>query len=491
MRRGLAWAAAVTVALHGALSAAPASAQPEGDRPDEDELFGGSDDDTDDAPSQAPQRPSTGDAEADRERDLFGGDDDGDARPGTGIDESLLVDPLTIGGQVYLRFVTQVQDGRALTDSVFSMPNLLDLYLDARPDPRVRAFVNGRLVFDPTVDEGDVDLVGQPIAQSRVLLDQMWVKTDIARRVFLTVGQERIKWGAARLWNPTDFLNATRRDPLTFFDERTGVPMLKVHVPFEELGWNAYGFALFDGADTLGQVGGAGRLEMVFGTAEVSLSAVAGDQRRGAIGADVSAGVGELDVYAEVALTHERGRKRWSGDFSLSPLTLPAERTLDDWFVQASGGFSWSFKPNEQDFMALGAEYFFNPLGYEDADLYPWLILNGAFEPFYLGRHYAAVFLLVPSPGDWNDVTFTTSTLGNLSDRTFVTRVDAAIQVHNRLRVEAYAQVHYGRAGGELRFELEIPDLGPLREQPDVTLPPPGRIPPPLMNLGLNLRVAI
>jgi hypothetical protein len=37
------------------------------------------------------------------------------------------------------------------------MPNLLDVYLDARPVERVRAFASGRLAYDPTLTEAAED----------------------------------------------------------------------------------------------------------------------------------------------------------------------------------------------------------------------------------------------------------------------------------------------------------------------------------------------
>ena len=40
---------------------------------------------------------------------------------------------------------------QAPADWSLSAPSLLDLYLDARPNPRVRAFILGRMSYDPTL----------------------------------------------------------------------------------------------------------------------------------------------------------------------------------------------------------------------------------------------------------------------------------------------------------------------------------------------------
>ena len=62
--------------------------------------------------------------------------------------------PLQIGGQIYLRTQTTAFQGShpppPSSQWALSAPSLLDVYLDARPNPRVRAFVLGRMSFDPT-----------------------------------------------------------------------------------------------------------------------------------------------------------------------------------------------------------------------------------------------------------------------------------------------------------------------------------------------------
>ncbi|MFT7582953.1 MAG: hypothetical protein ACI9MR_004639, partial [Myxococcota bacterium] len=413
----------------------------------EDAIFGGDDSDDTRDPSAAP-------ATGDRETDIFGSGSD----PDSGRIE-LGEDPLTIGGQLYLRFASTLQEDMAFGDMPLSMPNLLDLYLDARPDDRVRGFFNGRLRFDPTVRDGQTSLFGQSVEPASVSVDQLWLKTDIARTVYLTIGQQRLKWGASRLWNPTDFVNTTRREPLSLFDERTGAPLVKAHIPIESLGWNAYAILLLDGVETLEDVGAALRLEMAFDRSEFAVSSVFGKGRKTSFGLDVSAGVGEIDVTAEIALTDERDSDVFSGTLDIINGEVPTASKRDAWIARASMGASYTFRPNDDDLMTVGVEYFYNPLGYSDASLYPFLLAVGALEPFYAGEHYAGLFWLVPSPGDWDDVTFTLSTIGNLSDPSFVSRLDVSAQLHTRLQLQTYAQVHYGKRGGEFRFGLDAPNI--------------------------------
>lgn len=418
---------------------------------------------------------------------LFGGGEDGRSPPAPNF-EAVRFDPLAIGGQLYVRLAGTIADRGSLGQQTLSMPNLLDLYLDARPEERVRGFFSGRLAYDPTVSSDSTDALGQSRQSTRLVLDQLWLKTDIERRVYLTLGQERIKWGPSRLWNPNDFVNARRRDPLTLFDERTGVPMVKVHIPWET--FNLYLIGLVGEADRFDEPGAAFRFEAAFSSTEVALSGIAGKGRKTAFGFDISTALGPFDVTAEVSLSDETDSNVYSGRLDVSTFEIPTASKRGKWMARASAGIQYAFKPNADDVMYLGLEYFFNPLGVSDKDLYPWLIIQGELEPFYAGQHYLGLVWLIPEPGSWQDTTFTVSALGNLSDTSFITRLDMSQRVHTRLRLEAYAQGHFGTRGGEFRFAFDVPDLPPI---PGVL--PDGleafSIPAPALLFGLNLRLAI
>ena len=463
-----AWALRASVLL-GVLSGATASAA----EPGEDAVFGDAPaDDNATAPSATPGS----------EEDLFG-----EAPSNTG---GIVVpeDPLAIGGQLYLRLATTITDRGSPGEQALSMPNLLDLYLDARPEERVRGFISGRLSFDPTVTQNATGLLGGSRESVSMLLDQMWIKTDVARLVFLTLGQERIKWGATRLWSPNDFVNQRRRDPLTLFDERTGVPLVKVHIPYETL--NFYLIGLLGDASQLDEPGAAFRFEAAFGSGEIALSGIAGKGRKTAFGFDISTALGELDLTAEVSLTDERDTPKYSGTLDFDTFETPTATPRDAWLPRVSAGLQYAFKPNDDDVMFVGVEYFWNPIGVDDPALYPWLIVQGGFEPFYLGQHYLGFSWVVPQPGSWDDSSFSLAALGNLSDTSFITRLDFSQTLHTKLRLEVYAQTHYGKRGGEFHFALDVPALPPI---PGVL--PDGleaiSVPAPVFVFGLNLRIAI
>lgn len=477
-------------AVWGALARAqePAPAPEDDEAAREAELFG--------APAPAPSE------ESDREAELFGDPAPAPVPAGT-RDERLLGGPsdaadteadlvsrlgrlderLTIGGRLWLRAQGAVPDGVQGADEVaLSAPNLLDLYADARPNDRVRAYARGRLQHDWTIRAGDLDpFTGEPVTPDVVLLDQLWIKADAAHRVYVTAGRQRIRWGTGRIWNPTDFLNLQRLDPLAILDLRTGVDLLKVHVPVEKANANLYAVANLQDAQALDQIGGALRAEWAFGQTEISASGALRKDQPVRLGTDLSSGVGPLDLKVEAAFTHGVTDPFWAGSLDPERLRFPREvDRSDDWLVQVVYGAEVSIRYSSRDSVAIGLEGFHNEAGYSGDDLYPWLLLQGQFLPFYLGRDYGAAYVLLAGPGDWDDQTFTASAIANLSDGSAVARLDWRGTVLTWLEPQAYVQAHFGDYG-EFRYALEVPAVPGVPGLEDGL-----SVPAPMLDVGLG-----
>jgi hypothetical protein len=405
-------------------------------------------------------------------------------------------DKLAIGGRLFNQNQYSHQEDQPWRDGTLSLPTLLDVYLDGRPSDRVRAYVRGRLQYDPTQVDGRPNAFGGTQQSLAVSLDQLWVKWDAYQRVFFTLGRQRVKWGAGRFWNPTDFLNPQRLNAIAILDTRLGTTLFKVHVPVESLGWNFYAIANLTGASTPADAGGALRGEFVFGPAELTLST---QVRRAAapgtfpaslvtqgattipganaeyfklnsplpdasvdtqlqLGADLSVGVGPVDLRVEGALVH--GSKALYVDRALTAddvarafttagggAPLPVRYRDDEWVAQVVGGFETSIKYSDEDAVTVGAEYFYNSVGTSDAATYATLAAVGNFAPFYLGRHYASAFAALPNPGTLNNTSFTLSWIGNLSDGSSLARFDYAVTVLTNLTVRAFTNLHLGDNG--------------------------------------------
>jgi hypothetical protein len=518
--------AAIAAAL---LLLVPAAA-PAQERPAEADLFGTPVEPPREPPGTAPPAPAPPAA-----GQAAGGDRRGDAILGeaggsrtTGLIGGEREDWLKLGGLAYLRAGTTWNRDTAPARWTFTDPSLLDLYLDARPNDRVRAYALGRLVYLPSGSSGGLAALGVPGtgsgatagATSRGSLDQLWINFDVGRTVFVTAGKQHVKWGTGRFWNPTDYLHPTRRDPLTQFDDRGGVMMVKAHLPWEKRGWNLYGVALLedvagglqpDGSmrtvSTLGQVGGGARAEVVLGGLELAVDGVAQRGHAPRFGVDGSFPLGDLDLRFEVALRRGPDQPRWEK----VPGAAPDAELLSRYQVQqfdritpaAVVGAEWSWQYSDQDSLTLGGEYAYDASGYRSADIYPFLLAapvvsqylpglvaadqRNGFTPFYLARQYLGLYLYLPRPGSWNDTSFTLSALGSLTDGSGVVRLDHSVLVNTYLKLETFVAGHVGNEGGEFRFGGTIAPqyLGAGVFTPTI------RIAPPVLDFGVALRVSL
>lgn len=443
-----------------------------------------------------------------------------------------LADPLTVGGRLYLRSDLYVSENTDFADQRIDTPNLLDVYLDARPIDRVRAYARFRLTYDPAIPAAGSTVGGNTsgavtsdnsgantslFSSSRQtwLVNQLWIKWDWGRTAWFTVGIQPVRWGTGHIFNPTDVLNRQRLNALTSFDFRGGVPLARLDLPIEAIGGSAQIMAELDSASSPGQVGAAARLQGVFGPVEASVSARVRKDRPLMLGADFSTALGPFDVYGELAMVHGGGARHWNGEYRLpsdadidagdltaaSALRFPTEeRREDDWIPQAVFGIELPISLNDQDSITLGAEYFFNENGYSDANLYPWLVTSGDFQPFYLGRHYAAVFAVLANPGPLDATTFVLTALSNLSDGSAIARLNITHTVHRHLFLEPYVSVSAGQRGGEYRFAwtLTPKQAGWINDQAETFggasagLPEQGiQVNAPVLQTGLWLRVPI
>src|SRR6266545_4333548 len=237
----LAVALALALALALLLGPIPAAAQ---ERPSEEDLFGKPSEAKTSEAKPPPSPPAEAAPPQEPARPTLEGEPGAERRLAREV--ATKEEMLKLGGVLYLRSNLFSQESTAPARWTFTAPSLTDVYLDARPAERVRGFALGRMFFDPTQSASTTSIL--PTAarapNPRGVLDQLWLRFDVERTAFVTVGRQHVKWGVGRFWNPTDYLHAVRRDPLAVFDERTGTTMLRVHVPWEKRGWNLYGVAI-------------------------------------------------------------------------------------------------------------------------------------------------------------------------------------------------------------------------------------------------------
>jgi len=180
-------------------------------------------------------------------------------------------------------------------------------------------------------------------------------------------------------------------------------------------------------------------------------------------GLDVSAGVWDFDLAGEVGVSLV---KDVDNDDTTGPVDgLDGEGGNDanndkrKAQVQASAGLNYTLKYSDEDSLLVGGEYFYNPDGVGSSDAVFDALSAGTFVPFYFGRHYAAGYVAVPGPGSWDYTSFSASLVGNLSDGSYLARLDCSTAVLTFMTLEVYGAVNLGDKGGEFRFGIERGEL--------------------------------
>lgn len=390
----------------------------------------------------------------------------------------------SVGGRMLLNLAYLLPEQTAPWLAPWIAPSFVELYADARPSDRVRAFVQGRIDYDFTIGPGARDLLGNPLSPVDLRLDQLWVAFDVAHLAYFTVGRQRIRWGAGRIWNPTDFLNQERRDSLDILDRRLGVDLIKVDIPIAAIGMNNYVIGSVRDAFAPATAGLALRSEIAFWTTELSVSAAFRLDEPIRLGADVSTGLWIFDVTAELAAMYGSQEVFYRGRFDTFRGLRPKPYLRDN-EVLLSGvlGLSADIPYWTQRELTVGVEYFYNGAGYRNPNIYPWLLINGAFQPLYVGEHYAAAYAYMPSPFGFDPLSLGLTTVGNLSDLSFLTRTDVRYTFLTFIQLGLFVTYHYG-ANGELHLGVDVPP------QPDVPGLKEGlQFPPSMLDVGLTLFV--
>lgn len=403
----------------------------------------------------------------------------GDKKGITEIDQSdAEKDKLHIGGSLQTEF--QQYENEDFDNSRLANPYTLSLYFDSRLRHDIRAYSKSKIVYDPTIEEEEASQIpGLSSRQTQGDLEELKIMFNIKKRAFMTVGKQKIKWGSAKFWNPTDIINTTKRDFLKTDDERSGLPLVKMHVPIESS--NFYVMGLFDRASKSNQVGYAGRFEVPIKTSEISLSAMGRKGRHTLYATDFSAGVWDLDFYGEAAFSKgsDTTRYRALDTWPVPPVQIPQESDVDKISRKAkqppctpdveslpceisyenaktvskvTGGVSYEYKYSDQDTLTLYFEYFHNEEGYKEKKDYSVLMQNGAYQPFYLGLHYGMVSFYLPAPGSWNDWTFVLFNVANYTDHSYLAKLDATLIAMQDLTTTFGVSHHYGNREGEFLF---------------------------------------
>ena len=119
-------------------------------RPDEGDMFGGSpaaERAKPDGPAR--QAPAAKAAAGDKDAQELNASNPGRDAFASGENTD---NPLQIGGIIYQQAILSPQEGQSAADAPFSLPLQVDTFLDARPNDRIRGYIDARLIYDSTKD---------------------------------------------------------------------------------------------------------------------------------------------------------------------------------------------------------------------------------------------------------------------------------------------------------------------------------------------------
>jgi hypothetical protein len=343
---------------------------------------------------------------------------------------------LDIGGRFYYTNSLLVPEKSQLSDGRISTHGIVDLYFDARFDDNLRFYFQQKLSNAVASEQGVIPLVLSELGEKNDI-DQLWIKFSFDQRYYFTVGKQPTKLGAGFVWQPTDFLNVDRYNPLDLSDQRLGVNLVKLQIPLPDNNLNIYAIAQLDDTQTLDEIGALLRIEYLSKSGEYALSVKSSKDSQLRLGFDASVGFKYFDWLLSTAAIHNDPspfviEALGPAQFLLADL-LDASQTIDrseEWFQQTSTGFLYTRTIFDNKTLIINGEYFYNEAGYTNRDVMTSIIINSVipgsatrFNPLYFGKEYAAVGLSINGLGADQDQSISVISISNLDDQTGVTQV--------------------------------------------------------------------
>lgn len=361
-------------------------------------------------------------------------------------------DALTLGGRLELQSSLLKSSRQEIGDTPFNHSAAAELYLDSRPNDSLRGFVKGALM------QRQLGTSPEP-SEPEFSLYELWIKWGGERSIYTTLGKQKLKWGAASFWNPTDFLSVQNKDPLASFDVRPGANLIKFHLPLEKLGHNFYTVVDLENAKTGNSPLLAARAEFNYGfgnwTGELTTSFAGGKDQPSKFGLDLSTALGPLDLVVESAWTRRSNQKFYQKATNEAGILnfFETDRFQQN-IPQIVTGVRYDLKYSDSDSANFNLEYFWNDAGYSDVALEAYSFVQNQSPRLYLANRYVAASLFLNQPGDFNNSSLLLTTLSNLTDKSWLIRGSMTHRIDTRSRIE-YAVV---KAGGIGEFTGGLPE---------------------------------
>lgn len=338
-----------------------------------------------------------------------------------------------IGGSVR-NDITLYQFEKNVRDDYFRSPFILSMYLDNKFTEDFRFFFRGQASYDGTVSSSNAvvnPFSNKPEKSTESQLDELKVQFSVLKKLFVSLGVQKIKWGSGKFWNPSDFLNQEAKSLVEQEDRRAGLHLAKFHLPINES--NLYYIAQFDEQTNEAQdTGHAVRYEMLLPSqltsGELSLSYYGKRNQEGRGAGDLSVALGPVDFYFEGSL----------------------EQKKDNTSFVAGVSYEWQY--SDKSFLSLNLESFTNPGGAKSSNEYLGMILAKRFVPFYVAQKYYAASLYLPKPGSFKHSDFSFIVIHNQIDQGEYLRFGYTWSGYKALFASLFLGTRVGPAGSEFKI---------------------------------------
>ncbi len=346
---------------------------------------------------------------------------------------------LTIDGEVSLDLDSDSEDSLSSGFTDFKAR----LYLDARPNSDLRAFVKGDIVYD-TSDGVSFDL------------REMFADVGISDTVFLRAGKQTINWGVGFFFSPANIINLENIDPEDPKEELAGPVAFKAQLPLGTS--NLSGYLLLDEIEEDNPVAFASRYEFLLDSMEITVGGVYQYDNPWSVMVTGTRNFGDIGFFAEAVL-EGNSNKVFLVEDSSKPSGIGTETRPDKLFLSGTIGGNYSYTTDDDMFsVALTAQYFYNGLGYSDSSLYTknpaaltTLIEQGALSFSDLrerGQHYGAARVSFNNIVD-TDLTPSLLWIGNLNDGSGIVDISLRYSGIDNLTPSISYKYNYGVEGSE------------------------------------------
>ncbi len=276
--------------------------------------------------------------------------------------------------------------------------------------------------------------IGSDLFSNTFNLSEFFFDFDVAKKLFLRLGNQLVAWGPSNVWTPVDFINTAKASSLENIDLRQGKPGFKLFLPFPS--WDVTLFTDFSNSIQNGAVGEiatttnlALRTAATLGGFELGLSGYLGQSIQNRYGFDFSGNLLGTAVYGELAV--------------LFP--------YDNYDLSYSGSLGFSRSFGELKRWTAQAEAFYNSKGTDATADYPSMTASGSFVPLYVGKLYAyAAITKQQSLASFLDLTL--SGISNFSDGSYQGKLASKFSIPNIVPFTLSLAYNGGGSGKEFTY---------------------------------------